>query len=402
MVIVETFAINPAPATNDGIICYDCIGSIDVNATPVLDAFRSELQGNSVLLNFSRVERVNSMGLSLLLKLFEDSEAKGIKTQVCDLNRMVSMLFKITGLGRFVQGAERPKSGAGVQVARDNPEPPMQTSVPNTQVITPNPSANTTLKFVANLQTGQQLSGWYLLNTYLQRQLERPIHLQQPKLGEDLSEQPVDLLFSKPFDACSLINQHGYKPLVRPVGEADEVVILMHADDERQLADIDRPKVVTGSKNSFVYILGRSLCDENDLDSEKFDYQFAGNEIKALQMLIKAKVDVLFMLKKTYEGLSSFARGSTRLIDESSTCFAYHFFCVAPYLSELYEPLAKVFTEMEDSEQGRQILADIQIDNWCQPNEGEIRMLQLLYDRYNTQETSAHSEDAGNSTSQAS
>ena len=81
-----------------------------------------------------------------------------------------------------------------------------------------------------------------------------------------------------------------------------------------------------------VYILGRFLCDENDLDSAKFNFIFSGNEIKSLQMLIKKKADLLFMLKKTYEGLSSFSKKNVRLLDESSTDFAFHFFSIAPSL----------------------------------------------------------------------
>ena len=94
------------------------------------------------------------------------------------------------------------------------------------------------------------------------------------------------------------------------------MVILARSEDNRNLTDFSNAKVSTASKNSFVYILGRSLCDESGLDSGTFDFVFAGNEIKALQMLVKKQVDLLFMLKKTYGGLSSFARDSTRLIDE--------------------------------------------------------------------------------------
>lgn len=385
MVIVDTLTISPVPSSRDGVNVYDCIGSIDANAAPVLTDFRTLLNGNDVLLNFNQVERVNSMGLSLLLKLFEESEADGVKIQVNNLNRMTGMLFRITGLGRFVQGSSDTASGDAAPVPdASRPEPPTHPAGSDSQASTAETgrSAGGTLRFVANLQTGQQLSGWYLLNTYLQRQLERPIHLEQPKLGDELVDEQVDLVFSRPFDTCSLIKSHGYVPLMRPQDGADEVVVLMRADDERGLDQLGRPRVSTVSKNSFVYILGRSLCDENGLESENFDYQFAGNEIKALQNLVKGKADVLFMLKKTYDGLSSFARGSTRLVDESSTHFAYHFLCIAPYLAEMNESLSEVLTGMQNHDQGRAILSDIQIQGWMQPDQGEIQMLNMLYDRY--------------------
>jgi anti-anti-sigma factor len=375
MVIVDTFSIHPVSQFGDDFNCFVCVGSIDAHAAPVLEDFRCQFNGINVLLDFERVERVNSMGLSLLLKLFEERERQGLRVQVRNLNRMTNMLFKITGLGRFVEG--------GVANA---PDPirvgPLSSAKPAGHQIAAERSTDSPLKFMANLQTGQQLSGWYLLNTYLQRRLERPIHLEQPQLGKDLQESSVDLLFSKPFDACSLIRNRGFVPLLRPVGDADEVVILMRREDPRPLKDLVKPEVVTVSRNSFVYILGRSLCDESGMDSANFNYQFAGNEIKALQTLVKGNADALFMLKKTYDGLSAFARGATRLVDQSLTNFAFHFFCAAPYLSELHEQLIQVFSEMDDSEQGRQVLSDIEIKGWCRPDEGEIQMLLRLFDLY--------------------
>lgn len=375
MIIIDTFSIHPASESVSGFDCFDCVGIIDARAALVLEDFGDQFNGGHVLLNFDRVERVNSMGLSLLLKLFEERERQGGRVRVRNLNRMTNMLFKITGLGRFVQGQDQSvpvNIGSLPSVKPRSVQPVAKTS------------ANATLKFMANLQTGQQLSGWYLLNTYLQRRLERPIHLEQPQLGKDLRESSVDLLFSKPFDACSLINNQGFVPLLRPIGDADEVVILMRANDPRNIKDLEHPDVVTVSKESFVYILGRSLCDESGLNSANFNFQFSGNEIKGLQMLIKGKADVLFMLKKTYEGLSSFARGSTRVIDASLTNFAFHFFCAAPYLSDQHATLIRLFLEMKDSEQGRQVLSDIQIDGWCCPEQGELQMLQRLYSLYAT------------------
>jgi hypothetical protein len=37
---------------------------------------------------------------------------------------------------------------------------------------------------------------------------------------------------------------------------------------------------------------------------------------------------------------------------------------------------------MSNDDQGKQILQDIQIQGWNKPEEGEINMLQMVYDRY--------------------
>jgi ABC-type phosphate/phosphonate transport system substrate-binding protein len=160
------------------------------------------------------------------------------------------------------------------------------------------------------------------------------------------------------------------------------VVIVMRADDQRKLADIGEVQAVTASQGSFVYVLGRFLCDENGLDSSGFKQHFAGNEIKALQMLLKQQADVLFMLKKTYYGLSSLTRGNTRVVDESDTQFAFHLLCIDPHIEAQKDALTQTFLGMAEDEQGRQILKDIQLEGWCVPQEGELGMLMRLYERY--------------------
>jgi len=392
MTIAESLTITPVSDDNDT-YCFECAGSIDALADPTLAMLRATPSGAHVVLNFSQVSRVNSMGLSLLLKLFEEWEGSGTEVEVHNLNRMVSMLFKITGLGRFVRGAaaadrsaQPSRSGATTSSGTPaiNPAEPFHPHASGTAAPQEQAAQSRKLNFAASLQTGQQLSGWYLFNTYLQRRMQRAIHFEQSQAGQDITSEPSDLLFAKPFEACSLIQQRSFIPLMRPIGEADEVVILLRADDDRSLTDLENAKVVTASQGSFVYLLGRMLCDESGLDSSSFDYQFAGNEIKALQLLIRKQADVLFMLTKTYEGLSYFSRKNTRLLDQSTTDFAFHLFCIAPYLNDCSESLNEIFLGMEADEQGRQILKDSHLQGWCRPEQGELNMLQMVFNRYAT------------------
>jgi len=364
---------------NNNTYCFDCTGSIDVNAKIPLEALLVVPAKAQVILEFKKIERVNSMGLSLLLKIFEEWEKQQITIEVKDLNRMVNMLFKITGLGRFIKGGNDPaKTGDKKSI---NPQAPIHVNAKTpTGSLGEKPNIKKKLNFVASLQTGQQLTGWYLFNTYLQRRMQKAIHFDQSQ--DVLNEASIDILFAKPFEACSMIKRRGFIPIMRPISEADEVVILTRAGDERELADFKQASVVTASENSFVYILGRFLCDENDLDSSKFNFTFSGNEIKSLQMLIKKKADLLFMLKKTYEGLSSFSKKNVRKLDESATDFAFHLFSIAPDLKEEGKTLHTILKEMVDDEKGKGILEDIEFQGWCPVEEGELKMLTMVFDRY--------------------
>jgi anti-anti-sigma factor len=391
MSLANSLIITPLGG-EDGAYAYSFAGSIDAHSNCVLDDLALLPENARVSLDFQKVERVNSMGLSLLLKLFEQWERRGIRVEVSNLNRMVGMLFKITGLGRFVKAygstdaPERRQADVPAEPERRKPELVIATAAQAqpTAGEADAPRHHGRLNFIASMQTGAQLSGWYLLNTYLQRRLQHAIHLEQLPAGHDITNENVDLLFAKPFEACAMISRRDYIPLLRPVGEADEVVIVMRADDGRALKDLSAPQVVTASQGSFVYLLGRFLCDESELDSSTFQYAFAGNEIKALQMLLKGQADLLFMLKKTYYGLSGLTRKSTRVADESDTQFAFHLFCIHTRVAELRGPLVDVLTGMSADEQGRGVLKDIQIEGWCAPEDGEVRMLRDIYQRYST------------------
>ncbi len=377
MALSSTFSFQKK--NNGDSLHFVLAGSIDANADSVLQTLTGQVTANSdVLLDFSQVGRVNSMGLSLLLQVFEEWERQRVRIQVQNLDRMVSMLFKITGLGRFIKA-----DGNNVEVTGAVPNAAGASRDAAVKAAT-GPVAHDKLNFVANLQSGQQLTGWYLLNTYLQRRLKKAIHFEQAT--DAVKAGTTDLLFARPFEACHMMAAHGFIPMMRPVHEADEVVILTRSDDTRALSDYAGTTVATASQNSFVYLLGRFLCDDQGLDSGHLTFDFCGNEIKALQSLLREKCELLFMLKKTYDGLSSFSRNSIRKLDESQTDFAYHLFCVSPYLKDSLENsdtlLTTVLTGMTEDEQGKAILREIQINGWVKPEQGELKMLEMVYNRY--------------------
>lgn len=385
MTMADSLSINRQPSGEADILSYTLVGSVDAHSGPVLNTLHEVPPNSRVHLDFKQVERVNSMGLSLLLKLFELWEKQGIKIEVSHPNRMVAMLFKITGLSRFLKTDVKLPSETGQSTSQPSVVSTVSTAGPSPSSDRSGGQATLSkdkLNFMASLQVGAQLSGWYLLNTYLQRRLQRAIHFEQLPAGREIGHESVDILFAKPFEACAMIKKRHFTPLLRPVGEADEVTIIMRASDSRSLDKMETIHAVTASQGSFVYLLGRFLCDENGLNSAKFQHHFAGNEIKALQMLLKEQADVLFMLKKTYYGLSNLTRNSTRVVDESDTQFAFHLLCTSPEVSALTDSLTQVFQRMNEDEQGKAILKDIQFDGWCLPQEGELAMLMRIYEQY--------------------
>lgn len=377
-----SLSLTVQPASEAQTSCFQLSGSVGVDAAPVLASLlEADLQARLVL-DFAAVQRVNSMGLAQILKVFDGLRERGIRVYVKNPNRMVGMLFKMTGMGHYLVEAGSPPAEAAISAG---PTASLFATAPAVAPVAADDG--TRLRFRVSLQSSQQLSGWYFFNTYLQRRLERAVHFEpvHGALGIAAAQQDVaaDLVYAKPFDACALMLSGGFLPVLRPQGQTDEVSILVRADDSRRhLRDFVGARVAAATPNSFVYLLGRFLLDESGLDSAELQFRFAGQEMKALQMLLQGEVDLAFMLSENYRGLSGLTRSAARLLDESESCFAFHLLCVAPERASLQSTLREVLLTMAQEDKGRQVLRDMQLAGWCAPEPEELDMLTVLFKRY--------------------
>ena len=74
MTLADSLSIDRKPSQNDEILYFALAGSVDAHSAPALSQLDGVPAHARVNLDFERVERVNSMGLSLLLKLFENRD----------------------------------------------------------------------------------------------------------------------------------------------------------------------------------------------------------------------------------------------------------------------------------------------------------------------------------------
>lgn len=400
-----TLCIRPKPVAASLSQRFAFIGAVDVDAIPALEALYVLPPMCQVELDFAQLLRVNSMGLAQLLKLFEHWQKQEITIRIFNVNRMIGVLFKMTGLTRFLadgQAAAAPSKSPAEQprqpvTEKKIAEPPVKPlappHVPADAQITPTRHASATvtdktgkLNLWVSAQSSQQMNGWYFFNTYLQRHLDREIHLELSHgamTEQRITPDQMDIVFTKPFEATRLLLENNFQPILRPIDQTDEVTLLVRAEDTREnLVDFQGGKVVTAAKDSFVYLLGRFLLEQNESALEDMEYLFSGHDIKALQMLLKGNADILFMLSETYQGLSGLTRKMLRQIDQSETAFAFHLFSVSPRCAELGGPLAEVLLDMNKDSQGRQVLADLGVEGWIKPTSDEIDMLSMLFKRY--------------------
>ncbi|WP_461268092.1 PhnD/SsuA/transferrin family substrate-binding protein [Acidithiobacillus sp.] len=379
MSMLEIHAQHPA----DTSAVFYLKGVIDGDAKDVLGQLRDIHSG--AVLDFSGVQRVNSMGLALLLNVFRDLHGQGARLTATGMNRMTAMLFKMTGVDQYLIGATAPAqpespSAAGLRLPVNN------ASATATAPAVAKPSGEDFMRLSVSLQERAQLEGWYFLNTYLQRRWGRLLRL-EPRFGALDQEylappEHADIVFASPFDVCALMSQ-GFSVLRFPLCPADEAVIVCRADDQRQSwADFERPRILTARLESYVYLLGRLLMDESGFPSEQANYLFVGNNIKVVQMLLRGMGDLVILPKQVFTGLTELTREDLRVMDESQTDFAFHALCVAPHRQREVPAIAGLFDGIVGEEKGQKILNELGIHGWRPPQPEEVDMLMQVYRRY--------------------
>ena len=144
MMTLSKLKIQPQPSPEKLAQQFFLIGTVDVDAVETLETLYVLPPNCQVELNFSQVDRVNSMGLAQLLKLFELWQKRSNQIRVTHANRMIGILFKMTGLTRFLaedlSADVVPVMPAPVPEVK-KPEPEVaQTLLTDGLRITPNPS----------------------------------------------------------------------------------------------------------------------------------------------------------------------------------------------------------------------------------------------------------------------
>jgi anti-anti-sigma factor len=380
----DTFTItelNPAPAgASHG---FALAGIMDAHCSERLRTLLGVDLGTRVVLDFAQVAQVNSMGLAQLLRLLDAWHSKGVRIEAVNANRMTSVLFKMTGLNRYFDNSvPRPASAAAVAPAFGVSSKPQ--AVPASPAVAGS-AVPDRLTFQVCAQSVSQMSGWYFCNNYLQRKLERSIRINvaPPANTFDVQANEAHLMFVKPFEACHLMRNRGYQALARPLDEADEVVVVARAADARKRwGQFAGARAATATPNSFAYLLGRYLCEESGLDSARLPMEFAGNDIKALMLLLRGQADLLFMSHKTYCELSELSRRDTRVLEISQTQFAYPMLCASPQVAGVHGALRDALTGMGADPTGLSVLKELSSQGWVSLAKEEIDMLALLYERY--------------------
>jgi anti-sigma B factor antagonist len=107
---VEQQPVNANPCTIqlrqvDALVIFDLAGEIDAFADETLDAGYAAAitrQPRCLLLNFSRVDYINSTGIALIVAILAQTRRDHLTLLACCLNEHYQEMFRITRLSDFI------------------------------------------------------------------------------------------------------------------------------------------------------------------------------------------------------------------------------------------------------------------------------------------------------------
>ena len=154
------------------------------------------------------------------------------------------------------------------------------------------------------------IAGWYVFNTWLQRQLGVRIHLE---LYDDFDTQrkaiaadQVDLIYANPYDAAMLVREKGFVAVAAPVDRPDEAVIAVPAESAVQHVEDLRPgSRVAVTRDPDVNLIGMIMLEPADLKRDSVVLQQVNSYVLVAKQLLQGKADCGFFLKEAFDDLSA-------------------------------------------------------------------------------------------------
>ncbi len=246
-----------------------------------------------------------------------------------------------------------------------------------------------TFKFTVSPDfTPDHLSGWYIFNTWLQKQTDSAIHLEIYNdfqlQREAIAHDQIDLIYANPFDAAMLVREKGFMPLVKPQGESDEAIIAVNADSAIQcVTDLKPGTRVSYTDDPDVRLMGMIMLEPGDLDVGNIQGVPCDTYILVAKHLLQGDADVGIFLAEAYDDLSEMIKKRLRILVRSQIGVIHHSLMIGPKLKDKKELFEKSLLKMAEETKGVGVLESLGFKGWEKVDEEEMEFMIDLMDTLN-------------------
>lgn len=229
------------------------------------------------------------------------------------------------------------------------------------------------------------LSGWYIFNTWLQKQTGEAIHLEMYDNFQAqravIENNQIDLIYANPFDAAMLVREKGFLPLVRPVGISDEAIIAVSAESPvHDVVDLISGSKVAMTEDPDVRLMGMIMLEAGDLDSQNIRIIACDTYILVAKQLLQGNADVGVFLAEAYDNLSNMVKGKLRVLVRSEISVIHHSLMIGPKLAHRATDMQNLLASMNNNDKGLDVLKNLGFNAWSKVEYDEMEFMIDLMD----------------------
>ncbi len=226
----------------------------------------------------------------------------------------------------------------------------------------------------------ERISDWYIFNTWLQRNLSLPIHLElYDSFGAQraaIADGKVDFIYANPFDASLLVRDKGFRAIARPDGRPDEMVIVSAADGPAgTIRDLQAGTRLACSDDPCVNTVGRILLEPANLDATNIVEQRRETYIQVARALLRGEADIGFLPVDAFEALSGIVRRDLRVLVTSEMYVIHHVFLIGPALHQKADEITHLLVSMHETDKGRGILEALGARRWQTVQQEDVEFM---------------------------
>lgn len=175
----------------------------------------------------------------------------------------------------------------------------------------------------------ERFAGWHMFNTLIQKRANLNMHLNIPTSHAEqetvISEGDIQVIYANPFDAATLIREHGYHAVARPIGKSDEMVIAAAANsDINSLDDIKAGATIAMADNRDVKLIGLRLLEAVDIEEANLNWSVTETYQAAARQVIKGEAQAAFFLAEIFHSFSRLTKAQLSVLIESDLADISH------------------------------------------------------------------------------
>lgn len=212
------------------------------------------------------------------------------------------------------------------------------------------------------------ISGWYIFNTWLQKQLNEAIHVELyqsfKEQADAINEEKVDIIYANPSDISRLVREEGFIPIAKPKEKPDEAIIAAKADGIASINDLPATPTIAQTDAPEVNTIGMIMLEPCDIEPGNVTLIHCRNYIGIAKQILNDKADAGFFLAQAFNELSSLVKKQLKPLISSKIHMIHHALLISPRLADKEAELKQLLLNMNNDEKSQQILKDLEITQW--------------------------------------